>query len=116
MQNDDDKLKPGVDKPTRRQYLVGLVIIILLSLGTCWRLRERFTRPPYGEPPLREVPATRGDAVGTRDPLQYAGTPVPGTEIGILAPGMRGRSWKVGRRQSASRHSWRQYASPSTRY
>src|SRR5258705_6801160 len=31
---------------------------------------------------------TRGHS---QEPLQYAGIPVPGTEIGIQAPGMRGR-------------------------
>jgi hypothetical protein len=30
---DDDELKPGVDKPTRWQYLVGAVVIILASIG-----------------------------------------------------------------------------------
>ncbi len=49
-------------------------------------------------------------------PPQYAGIPVPGTEIGIQAPGMRGRVWRVGRRQLASVHSWGPYASPSTWY
>jgi hypothetical protein len=30
---DNDELKPGVDKPTRWQYLVGAVVIILASIA-----------------------------------------------------------------------------------
>jgi hypothetical protein len=39
--HDDDKLKPGVDKPTRRQYLIGTVVIILFSLAVYWWLSRR---------------------------------------------------------------------------
>jgi len=35
---DDDELKPGVDKPTRGQYAIGVVVIVLLSLATYWWL------------------------------------------------------------------------------
>jgi hypothetical protein len=35
---DDDELKPGVDKPTRRQYVIGVVLIAILSLLLYWWL------------------------------------------------------------------------------
>jgi hypothetical protein len=35
---DDDELKPGVDKPTHRQYVIGVVVIVILSLVTYWWL------------------------------------------------------------------------------
>ena len=35
---DDNELKPGVDKPTRRQYAIGAVLIVILSLVTYWWL------------------------------------------------------------------------------
>jgi hypothetical protein len=38
MRDDDDELKPGVDKPTRWQYAIGVVVIVILSLGTYWWL------------------------------------------------------------------------------
>jgi len=36
--HDDDELKPGIDKPTRRQYLIGAVVIVLFSLVAYWWL------------------------------------------------------------------------------
>jgi hypothetical protein len=38
MRDDDDELKPGVDKPTRWQYVIGVIVIVILSLGTYWWL------------------------------------------------------------------------------
>ena len=38
---DDDKLKPGVDKPTRRQYVIGAMAIVLASLAAYWWLGRR---------------------------------------------------------------------------
>jgi len=38
MPNDDDELKPGVDKPRRGQYVIGVLIILLLSALAYWRL------------------------------------------------------------------------------
>jgi hypothetical protein len=38
---DDDELKPGVDKPTRRQYLIGAVVIVIFSLAAYWWLTHR---------------------------------------------------------------------------
>jgi hypothetical protein len=38
---DDDELKPGVDKPTRRQYLIGAVVIVIFSLAAYWWLTRR---------------------------------------------------------------------------
>jgi hypothetical protein len=35
---DDDELKPGVDKPTRRQYWIGLVVILMMSMLAYWWL------------------------------------------------------------------------------
>jgi hypothetical protein len=35
---DDDKLKPGLDKPTRRQYVIGALAIVLASLAAYWWL------------------------------------------------------------------------------
>jgi hypothetical protein len=35
---DDDELKPGVDKPTRWQYVFGAVVIILASVAAYWWL------------------------------------------------------------------------------
>jgi uncharacterized membrane protein (UPF0127 family) len=35
---DDDELTPGVDKPTRRQYAIGVVMVVILSLVTYWWL------------------------------------------------------------------------------
>jgi hypothetical protein len=40
MRKDDD-LKPGVDKPTRAQYVIGAVLIVILSLVTYWWLAHR---------------------------------------------------------------------------
>jgi hypothetical protein len=34
----DDELKPGIDKPTRPQYVIGAVLIVLASLGAYWWL------------------------------------------------------------------------------
>ena len=39
--SDDDELKPGVDKPTHRQYVVGAILIVLLSLAAYWWLALR---------------------------------------------------------------------------
>jgi len=38
MQNDDDELKPGVDKPRRGQYVIGVLAILLLSALAWWWL------------------------------------------------------------------------------
>lgn len=38
---DDDELKPGVDKPTRWQYAIGAVMIVILSALTYWWLARR---------------------------------------------------------------------------
>ena len=36
--SDDDDLKPGVDKPRRKDYLVGVLIILLLAALAYWRV------------------------------------------------------------------------------
>jgi hypothetical protein len=36
--SDDDDLKPGVDKPRRKEYLVGVLIILLLAALAYWRV------------------------------------------------------------------------------
>jgi hypothetical protein len=38
---DDDDLKPGVDKPTRVQYVIGAVVIVIASLVAYWWLGRR---------------------------------------------------------------------------
>jgi len=38
MNDDNDDLKPGVDKPRRGQYVIGVLIIVLLSALAYWRL------------------------------------------------------------------------------
>jgi hypothetical protein len=38
---DDDELKPGVDKPTRLQYIIGVIVILVFSLVTYWWLTRR---------------------------------------------------------------------------
>ena len=38
---DNDELKPGVDKPTRRQYVIGAIVIILASVAAYWWLGHR---------------------------------------------------------------------------
>jgi hypothetical protein len=38
MSDDNDELKPGIDKPRRGQYLVGVLIILVLSAIAWWRL------------------------------------------------------------------------------
>jgi hypothetical protein len=38
---DDDELKPGVDRPTRWQYLIGAVVIVIFSLAAYWWLTHR---------------------------------------------------------------------------
>ena len=35
--SDDDDLKPGVDKPRRKEYVVGVLIILLLAALAYWR-------------------------------------------------------------------------------
>jgi hypothetical protein len=35
---DDDELEPGVDKPTRWQYAIGALVIIVASLAAYWWL------------------------------------------------------------------------------
>jgi hypothetical protein len=35
---DDDELKPGIDKPRRSQYPIGVAFILLLALLAWWRL------------------------------------------------------------------------------
>jgi len=32
----DDELKPGVDLPTRRQYTIGVIVILILAALTYW--------------------------------------------------------------------------------
>jgi hypothetical protein len=34
----EDELKPGVDKPTRRQYVIGAVVIAVFAVITYWWL------------------------------------------------------------------------------
>ncbi len=35
---DDEELKPGIDKPTHRQYWIGAIVIAVFALATyCWR-------------------------------------------------------------------------------
>jgi hypothetical protein len=41
MADDDKNLKPGVDKPTRGQYIVGTVVILLFSMLAWWWLNRR---------------------------------------------------------------------------
>jgi hypothetical protein len=36
MSDRDDELKPGVDKPRRREYLVGALVILLLAALAYW--------------------------------------------------------------------------------
>jgi len=38
MSHDDDELKPGVDKPRRGQYVIGVLVILVLSALAWWRL------------------------------------------------------------------------------
>jgi hypothetical protein len=38
---DDDDLKPGVDKPTRAQYAIGAIVMVIFSLVTYWWLTRR---------------------------------------------------------------------------
>ena len=38
MSDADDELKPGVDKPRRKEYLVGVVVILLLAAIAYWRM------------------------------------------------------------------------------
>jgi hypothetical protein len=38
---DDDELKPGVDKPTRGQYLIGVLVIVLFAVLAYWWLSHR---------------------------------------------------------------------------
>ena len=40
----NDELKPGVDKPTRLQYVIGTVIIVIVSLGAYWWLSRHYDR------------------------------------------------------------------------
>jgi hypothetical protein len=35
---DEDELTPGVDKPTRWQYVIGALAIVLASLAAYWWL------------------------------------------------------------------------------
>jgi hypothetical protein len=37
----DDELKPGVDKPTRWQYVIGALAIVVVSLLAYWWLGRR---------------------------------------------------------------------------
>jgi hypothetical protein len=39
--DDDDKLQPGVDRPTRWQYVIGALVIILASAVAYWWLGHR---------------------------------------------------------------------------
>ena len=39
MTDDDNELKPGIDKPRGRgQYVIGVLVILLLSAIAWWRL------------------------------------------------------------------------------
>jgi hypothetical protein len=38
MNDDDDDLKPGIDKPRHKQYLIGVACILLLALIAWCRL------------------------------------------------------------------------------
>jgi hypothetical protein len=38
MSPDDDQLKPGVDRPRRGQYVIGVLVILVLSALAWWRL------------------------------------------------------------------------------
>ena len=38
---DGDELKPGVDRPTRLQYVIGALVIILASVVAYWWLGHR---------------------------------------------------------------------------
>jgi hypothetical protein len=35
---EDDELKAGVDKPTRAQYAIGVLVIVIASLTAYWWL------------------------------------------------------------------------------
>jgi hypothetical protein len=39
--SDDDELKPGVDRPTGRQYVIGALAILLASIAAYWWLGRR---------------------------------------------------------------------------
>jgi hypothetical protein len=41
VRGDDDRLEPGVDRPTRWQYVIGALIIVLLAALAYWRLGLR---------------------------------------------------------------------------
>ncbi len=38
MSHADDELKPGVDKPRRKEYLVGVLVILLLAALAYWTM------------------------------------------------------------------------------
>jgi hypothetical protein len=38
MSDADDELKPGVDKPRRKEYLVGVIVILLLAAIAYWQM------------------------------------------------------------------------------
>jgi len=38
MSDADDELKPGVDKPRRWEYLVGVLVILLLAALAYWTM------------------------------------------------------------------------------
>lgn len=38
MSDADDELKPGVDKPRRKEYLVGAIVILLLAAIAYWQM------------------------------------------------------------------------------
>jgi hypothetical protein len=38
MPDDDTELKPGIDKPRRGQYAVGVLVIAVLAALAYWRL------------------------------------------------------------------------------
>lgn len=38
MPHDDEELEPGVDKPRRGQYVIGVLAILLLAVLAYWRL------------------------------------------------------------------------------
>lgn len=39
---DDGDLQPGVDKPTRGQYAIGAIVIVIISLAAYWWLTHQY--------------------------------------------------------------------------
>jgi hypothetical protein len=36
----NQELKPGIDKPTRRQYVIGAAVIVVFAVITYWWLAQ----------------------------------------------------------------------------